>query len=94
MNKQLSAAAALVCGFVLAGPMTSSVGNAQPICNPANPAHHCIDVVIAGGAIQNPSDVVVPAANHQIYWQIKTSGYKFQTPPQPRRHYLEAAHSR
>ena len=83
MKKQLSAAAALVCVFMLAGPMTSIVGHAQPICNSANPAHHCVDVVITGGVIQSPADVVVDAANHQIYWQIKTSGYTWPKPPKP-----------
>jgi hypothetical protein len=83
MKKKHALAAASVLVLVLTVPMTSSVGHAQPVCDSGNRAHHCVDVVITNGAIQSPPDVVVPGKNHQIYWQIKTSGYTFPKPPKP-----------
>jgi hypothetical protein len=76
-------AACLLIAFAV-GTMTmvSAVAQTPPLCSGKN---HCIDVTIAGGAIQPVPNVVVPEASHQIYWRIKTSGYSFPPPAAPQR---------
>src|SRR5690242_20227426 len=69
----------LVIGVSSGSMMAASVG-AQPSCTGTN---HCVDGNIADGAIQPVPDTVVPGMNHQIYWQIRTSGYSFLPPPPP-----------
>ena len=58
------------------------VAQTPPLCSGTN---HCVDITIAGGAIQPVPNVVVSGSNHQVYWQIKTSGYSFPPPTAPQR---------
>lgn len=80
MKQQLAIAAAFILIAVGAGPMTAAPVRAQP-GPPCSGTNHCVDITIAGGAIQSVANVVVPGTNHQIYWQIKTGGYSFPPPP-------------
>jgi hypothetical protein len=64
------------------GTMTAASVGAQP-GPPCTGTNHCVDITIAGSAIQSVPAVVVQGNNHQIYWRIKTAGYTFASPPQP-----------
>jgi hypothetical protein len=81
MKKQPATAFAVILIGVSAATMTvvTSVG-AQP-GPPCTGTNQCVDVTIAGGAIQSVANVVVLGSNHQIYWRIKTSGYSFPSSP-------------
>ncbi len=68
-----------VVGAIVATTIAASV-DAQP-GPPCTGTNHCVDVAIAGGAIQSVPATVVTARNHQIYWRIKTGGYSFPSSP-------------
>jgi hypothetical protein len=81
MKKQLPIPAAIILG-VSAGTLAATSVCAQP-APPCTGANHCVDVTIAGGAIQSVANVVVSGTNHQIYWRITTGGYSFPPSPPP-----------
>lgn len=68
-----------VIGATATTMMAASVG-AQP-GPPCTGTNHCVDIAIAGGAIQSVPATVVTAKNHQIYWRITTGGYSFPSAP-------------
>lgn len=81
MRKQPAIAPAIITVLGLSsGTMTATIAVAQPSCTGTN---HCVDVTIANGMIRPVPDTHIPGTNHQIYWQIKTSGYSFPLPSSP-----------
>ena len=80
MKEKLAIGAASILIGVGAGSMTATSVRAQP-GPPCTGTNHCVDITVAGGAIPPVANVVVPGKNHQIYWQIKTGGYSFPSPP-------------
>ena len=81
MKEQRPIAAVMmqVTGATIATIIAASVV-AQP-GPPCTGMNHCVDIAIAGGAIQPVPATIVTARNHQIYWRIKTGGYSFPSPP-------------
>jgi hypothetical protein len=71
----------LVIGVTAGAMLAASVG-AQP-GPPCTGTNHCVDINIAGGAVQSVPATVVSGKNHQIYWRINTSGYSFPSPQPP-----------
>ncbi len=72
--------AVLVAVWAIAGA-TRAQAQPGPNCDAPPPNLHCVDVVVANGAIRNPPDVNVDGASHQIYWRLRTTGYTFPKPP-------------
>ena len=80
MKQQLPIAVAFILGMS-AGTMTPAPAGAQP-GPPCGGTNHCVDITVVSGVIQPVANVVVSGNNHQIYWRIKTGGYRFGSPPQ------------